>query len=58
MNLLHAIERHLATTGVSARKFGMEVAGDPRLVTDMRNGREVRPAMEARVRAAIGRRAG
>lgn len=56
MNLLHAIERHLATTGVSARRFGIEVAGDPRLVADMRRGRQVRPAMEARVRAAIGRR--
>lgn len=55
MNLLHAIERHLATSGISARRFGIEVAGDPRLVTDMRRGRELRALMQAKVRAAIAR---
>jgi len=57
MNLLHAIERHLATRGVSARRFGLEAAGDPRLVTDLRNGRQVRPTMEARLRAALAKEA-
>ena len=44
------IERFLREEGMAATKFGRLAAKDPRLVLDMRNGREIRPAMEARLK--------
>jgi phosphopantothenoylcysteine decarboxylase / phosphopantothenate---cysteine ligase len=38
--LLAEIERYLRSTGTSATAFGRAVAGDPRLVFDLRKGRE------------------
>jgi 2,4-dienoyl-CoA reductase-like NADH-dependent reductase (Old Yellow Enzyme family) len=48
--LLQQIEKYMRRTGVSATRFGREVARDPRLVHDLRNGREIREAMANRVR--------
>lgn len=53
MTLLMAVERHLRMNAVSASRFGRQVSGDPRLVFDLRRGREPRPAMAARVLAHI-----
>lgn len=53
MNLLQRIERHLRRTGVPPTRFGREAIGDPRLVGDLKNGREPRPATAARVLAFI-----
>jgi hypothetical protein len=53
MTLLMAVERHLRANAVSASRFGRQVSGDPRLVFDLRRGRELRPATAARVLAHI-----
>lgn len=53
MTLLKTIERHLRATGIPPSRFGREAVGDPRLVQDLRQGREVRPAMAARLHAYI-----
>jgi prephenate dehydrogenase len=47
--LLRSIERFLRTTGLPESKFGRLAASDPRLVTDLRNGREPRKRMVQRV---------
>ena len=47
------IERFLIQYDMPATKFGRLVARDPRLVLDMRNGRELRSPMIARVEAFI-----
>lgn len=36
-----------------ATKFGRLAIGDPRLVRDLRNGRELRPLTEARLEAFL-----
>lgn len=51
MTLLRQVERCLREGGISAARFGREAVGDPRLVFDMRRGRELRPATAQRVRA-------
>jgi hypothetical protein len=56
MNLLTIVERHLRKNGTPPSRFGREAAGDPRLVFDLRRGREPRPATIARVRAFIAAR--
>ena len=53
MNLLTIVERHLRKAALSPSRFGRQVSGDPRFVFDLRNGREPRPAMRARVLAYI-----
>jgi hypothetical protein len=53
MTLLHAIEACLRATRLPASRFGRNAVGDPRLVHDLRRGREPGPAMERRVRAYI-----
>ena len=57
MTLLHTIEHCLRTYRIPPSRFGRDAAGDPRLVFDLRRGREPRPATEARVRAVIAARA-
>ena len=49
MSLLRQIERHLQRTGTSATRFGRIVARDPRLVLDMRRGREVGGRLATRI---------
>ncbi|WP_404334200.1 hypothetical protein AB2M62_12600 [Sphingomonas sp. MMS12-HWE2-04] len=47
------IEQFLRHTRMSPTRFGREVARDPRLVYDMRNGRELGPRMVARIEAFL-----
>jgi hypothetical protein len=49
MNILRSIERHMRRHRISATRFGRDVARDPRLVSDLRKGREPGPAMVARI---------
>jgi len=49
MHINLQIERFLRSQDMAATKFGRLAASDPRLVLDMRNGRELRPAMIARL---------
>lgn len=47
--LIREIEKFLKHTGMPPTKFGRLAAQDPRLVGDLRNGREPRAAMTSRV---------
>lgn len=47
--LIGKIERFLASTGMPVTRFGRLAVRDPRLVGDLRNGREPGPAMTQRV---------
>ena len=49
MHINRKIERFLIQYNMPATKFGRLAAKDPRLVLDMRNGRELRAPMVARV---------
>ncbi len=49
MHLLRQIEIFLRDTRMPATKFGRDAVQDPRLVRDLRNGREPRRRMEDRV---------
>lgn len=51
MHINRKIERFLIQYDMPATKFGRLAAKDPRLVLDMRNGRELRAPMVARVEA-------
>jgi hypothetical protein len=51
MHIHRKIERFLKAHDYPATKFGRMVAGDPRLVRDMRSGRQIRPMMAARADA-------
>lgn len=53
MSLLHAIETCLRLTNEPPSRFGRRSAKDPRLVHDMRRGRQPGPALERRVLAYI-----
>lgn len=53
MNLLHAIETCLRRTDLPPSRFGRNAVRDPRLVHDLRRGRQPGPAVERRVRAYI-----
>jgi hypothetical protein len=53
MPLLSRIERYLRTTGTAASRFGKDVAGDPRLVSDMRRGRRPHSPLRHRIEAQI-----
>lgn len=47
--LIRQIEKFIENTGMPVTKFGRLAAQDPRLVGDLRNGREPRTAMVRRV---------
>lgn len=51
--ILQRISRHLQETGMPETLFGRQAAGDPRLVSDLRNGRQPRPPLIARIEAYI-----
>ena len=53
MTVLGMIERYLRATRMPETKFGRLAVNDPRLVGDLRNGREVRPRTAARIAAFI-----
>lgn len=51
--MLTEINEYLRRTKMAETAFGRLVANDPRLVRDIRNGREPRSAMKALIRALI-----
>jgi 2,4-dienoyl-CoA reductase-like NADH-dependent reductase (Old Yellow Enzyme family) len=53
MYLLHTVEKFLRRTNTPPIRFGREAMGDPRFVSDLRNGREPREITERRVRAYL-----
>jgi hypothetical protein len=53
MCLLTIVERYLRKRAIPPSRFGRQAAGDPRLVFDLRRGREPGPATVARVQAFI-----
>lgn len=53
MHMLRMVEKFLREHNIAPTKFGRMVAGDPRLVLDMRMGREVRAPMQSKIIAFI-----
>lgn len=53
MHINRLVERFLREQKLPPTKFGRLAARDPRLVLDMRMGREVRPEMEQKIRTFI-----
>jgi hypothetical protein len=51
VHIRRRIELYLRRTRTPPTRFGRDSIGDPRLVSDMRNGRELRETTEARVAA-------
>lgn len=49
MSILWKVERFLTKSAMPPTKFGRLAANDPRLVGDLRRGREVRSQMAARI---------
>jgi tRNA-dihydrouridine synthase len=49
VNLLFRIERHLRRTGEPPTVLGRKALGDPNLVRNLRNGRELRPPTRERL---------
>lgn len=47
------VEKFLKRTGMAPTRFGRDAVNDPRLVGDMRNGREPGPRMTNRILAFI-----
>ena len=56
MSLLPEIESFIANQRIAPTRFGRLAARDPRLIDDLRKGRRMRPATEARLRAYIEHR--
>ena len=55
MSLLIEIDRFLRRTGMPVTRFGRLAVNDPRLVGDMRRGRQLGPHNVARVRDTMRR---
>ena len=53
MHINRLVERFIRETQMSPTKFGKLAAGDPRLVFDMRNGREIGERVASRLRDFI-----
>lgn len=53
MSVNRKIEKFLRQTNMPPTRFGRLVAHDPRLVRDLRNGRELRPPMVKRIEAFL-----
>lgn len=51
MSLLLKIDRYCRHTGVRPSQFGRLAVHDPRLVHDLRKGRQLGPAIVARIEA-------
>ena len=58
MHINRLVERFLREQELPPTKFGRLAARDPRLVLDMRMGREIRPEMEAKLRQFIAAHSG
>jgi len=53
MHVGREVERFLQQTGMPPTRFGRLAVNDPRLVGDLRNGREPGPEVSDRIRAFI-----
>ncbi|MEO7170429.1 MAG: hypothetical protein V4610_23230 [Pseudomonadota bacterium] len=53
MSVLAKIDRYLKKTGMPPTRFGRLAVNDPRLVGDLRNGRELGQRVLARVEAFL-----
>jgi hypothetical protein len=53
VHMLSQIEKYLKASNTPPTRFGRVVARDPRLVHDMRNGREIGPRMTKRIVAFL-----
>ena len=51
MNLRRRIELYLRDHAMAPTRFGREAVNDPRFVSDLRNGRELRETTAARIHA-------
>ena len=51
MYLIRRIEQFLERADMKPTRFGREAVGDPRLISDMKNGRELRDETIARIQA-------
>ena len=56
MHLRKVIETYLKASGTPATRFGREAVRDPRLVHDMRRGREIGSRVAKRILAFIAER--
>ncbi len=55
MCLLSRIETYRVQAHITVTGFGRQAANDPRLILDMRRGRQPKPAMIRRVEAFMAR---
>jgi hypothetical protein len=55
MSLLIEIDRFLRHTDMAPTRFGRDAANDPRLVFDLRRGRDCGPKLRGRVKAFMAR---
>ena len=53
MSLLHRINRYLDAANMPPTRFGRIAVNDPRLVQDLRRGRELGERVRARVEAML-----
>ena len=53
MSVLRKIEMYLKETAMPPTRFGRLAVNDPRLVGDLRNGREPGPRVVARIEAFL-----
>lgn len=53
MTLLIRIDRYLRRSRTTSSAFGLDVAGDPALVAEMRRGRQPRPQLRRRIEAYL-----
>lgn len=56
VHIRRRIELYLRRTRTAPTRFGREAVGDPRFVSDLRNGRELREKTETRVAAWLDAR--
>jgi hypothetical protein len=49
LRLYQRINRYLRASGTSATRFGLDSAGDPKLVFDLRRGRKVRRPLRTKL---------
>ena len=53
MSLLRRIQLYLKQSGTAPARFGRDAIGDPNLMRDLRNGRELRARTAARLVAFL-----
>ena len=51
MHLMRRIQLFMKRSDMAPTRFGREAVGDPRLIADMKNGRELRDKTIARIQA-------